>query len=60
MEADFPDWKRRLRSFVGSMREVQSVEEGGASIQSSRWGFSGAGGDGVVLEGACDDDDEGR
>ena len=29
----------RLRSLVGSMREVQSDWEGGTSIHSSRWGF---------------------
>ena len=32
---------------MGSTREVQSLDEGGRSIHSSRWGFEGGGGEGV-------------
>ena len=43
---DLEDLKARALSFVGSMRDVQSPEVGGTSIQASRWegcGWFGAG-----------------
>lgn len=49
--APLPVWNLRLRSLVGSMREVQSEEVGGVSIQSSRWGLRVSVGEVEVADG---------